>query len=343
MIKDGSEILEKAFFGDSSASFGLKDGRPIVVEKELKLNLVHLTAVSPQVTTTKEALLEIEKFKKMIHQQPRLRLVTNQKELSKVSKVVTDGQIAVILGMQNTPSDILGSDINNKDSILALREAGISVMAPCYDTTNILGSGCLHTDTGLTYEGKIFLTRCAENGIIVNLAGCGHRMARDIVEYKKSGLKFNLMASQTGCYSQYRHIRNLPDDVLKSVAELGGIVGISMTTYTNDESDNSGFPFKKHLNHARLLCGEKSVCVGSGNTYITQTDEDSRKRFELMRPVIDPHKTLGARFPEIPLKISGPEMMKILCEFSFPYLPNDVWGGIFGKNLLDFFSGALPS
>ena len=41
----------------------------------------------------------------------------------------------------------------------------------CYDTTNILGSGCLHTDTGLTYEGKIFLTRCAENGIIVNLAG----------------------------------------------------------------------------------------------------------------------------------------------------------------------------
>ena len=77
--------------------FGLKDGRPIVVEK-VKVNLVHLTAVSPQVTTPKKTLLENDSLK-MIHQQPRLRLVTNQKELSKVSKVVTDGQIAVILGM----------------------------------------------------------------------------------------------------------------------------------------------------------------------------------------------------------------------------------------------------
>ena len=62
-----------------------------------------------------------------------------------------------------------------------------------------------------------------------------------------------------------------------------------------------------------------------------------------MRPVIDPHKTLGARFPEIPLKISGPEMMKILCEFSFPYLPNDVWGDFREKPVGFLFSGALPS
>ena len=73
------------------------------------------------------------------------------------------------------------------------------------------------------------------------------------------------MASQTGCYSQYRHIRNLPDDVLKSVAELGGIVGISMTTYTNDESDNSGFPFK-NTSITPDFCAVKSRFVSGAET-----------------------------------------------------------------------------
>ena len=74
------------FYGDSLGFLGGRGG-PITVEKELKLDLVHLTAVPPWVDTMEETLKEIEKFKKMILSQPRLRLITNQKDRLKILKI----------------------------------------------------------------------------------------------------------------------------------------------------------------------------------------------------------------------------------------------------------------
>ena len=333
MINDGSEKFEKTFFADSMGYLGFPDEQ-IVVEDNLKLNLVHLTAVPSWVTTIREALLEIERFKKMIQVQPRLKLVTNQKELL---KAVADKKIAVILGMQNMPDDIGVFE----SAVSMLKNAGIGVIAPCHDKQNRLGSGCLNTDIGLTKEGERFLNDCGENGVIVNIAGCGHKMARDIISRLKTGVKFNLMISHTGCYSLYHHLRNLPDDVLVGVAELKGIIGISTINYINDERDNGVYGFQNHMDRARVLCGEKSVCVGSGNTYITRSPEEDMKQFKRTHLTMDSDKTLGVRFPINPLPIMGPQMMDILCKFSFPHLPNDVWEGVFGENLLNFFKKAL--
>jgi microsomal dipeptidase-like Zn-dependent dipeptidase len=127
------------FYADALGFLG-KRGGPIVVEDGLKLNLVHLTAVPPWITTMAETLVEIEKFKKMILNQPRLRLVTNQRELA---SAVADGKVGVILGMQNTPHDIISIDDvrNDKRGVAKLRKAGVRIIAPCYDKQNGLGSG----------------------------------------------------------------------------------------------------------------------------------------------------------------------------------------------------------
>lgn len=324
------------FYADSLGFLGSRGG-PIVVEDGLKLNLVHLTAVPPWITTMKETWEEIEKFKKMICGQPRLRLVTNQKELS---SAVADKKVGVVLGMQNTPRDILNFDVMS-----VIKRAGVRIICPCYDKQNDLGSGWLNADTGLTTEkGKLFLEDCANNDIIVDLSHSGHKMARDIISHKKKGeLRFNLMASHGGCYPKYHHFRNLPDDVLKAVAELEGVVGISTLTFTNDEHDNSVFPFKNHLNHAINLCGTDSVCVGSDDLYITRDIEEVRKQFEVMSKKLDPLGTQGARFPENPIEIMGPDMMEKLYKFCQPYFPEKTVQNVFGQNLLNFFKRALPA
>lgn len=327
--------LKIPFLTDAMGFITKERGGPVFIEDGLKLNLVHVTAVPPWVTTMEETLSEIEKFKKMIQEQPRLKLVMNQKDLA---SAVALGKIAVVLGMQNTPIDILNNGIPK------LKKVGIAVISPCYDGQNDLGSGWLNADVGLTECGRLFLYRCAENNIVVDISHCGHKTARNIVSCgKRNEFKFNLMASHTGCYSQYHHIRNLPDDVLKAVAELGGVIGITTLTFTNDERDNSPFPFKDHLIRAISLCGVDSVCVGSDDLYIARDIEEMRKQFEIISKKLDPLGTQGARFPENPLAIMGPDMLEKLYKFCHPYFPVGIPEKIFGKNLLNFFQRALPA
>ena len=260
--------LKIPFLADGMGFLGERDG-PIVVEKGLKLNLVHLTAIPPWIPTMEETLVEIDKFKKMIESQPRLRLVLNQKDLLSVT---ADKKIGVVLGMQNTPKDSVEVECL---SVLRLKEVGVRIIAPCYDKQNILGSGWLNSDIGLSDEGRRFIRDCARAGMIVDLSHSGHRMARDIISYAKEGdYTPKIMASHGGCYRHYHHFRNLPDDVLKDVSELGGVVGISTLTFTNHRVNNSVFPFKDHLNHAINLCGEDSVCIGSDDLYITRDTEE---------------------------------------------------------------------
>lgn len=328
------------FYADSMAFLG-KRGGPIVVEDGLKLNLVHLTAVPPWINTMKETVEEIEKFKGMILAQPKLKLVMSQKDLS---LAVKDKKVAVVLGMQNTPDDIL--DKNNREDMPMLKKAGIRIISPCYDRQNSLGSGWLNADVGITVRGKLFLADCYKEGIIVDLSHCGHKTARDIISYaffiKSDFIDTKLMASHGGCYSQYHHFRNLPDDVLKAVAELGGVIGITTLTFTNHELDSSTFPFKNHIVHTISVCGPDSVCVGSDDLSITRDIEESKKQFEVMSAKLDPLGTQGARFPENPLSIMGPCMMEKLYKFCLPYFPNTVLEKVFGRNLLNFFERALP-
>ena len=323
------------FYGDSLGFLG-KRGGPIVVEKGLKLNLVHLTAVPPWINTMEETLTEIKKFKKMILGQPKLRLVTNRKGLF---SAITDKKIAVILGMQNTPSDLT---VTIGNAVRLLKEAGVSIISPCYNKQNGLGSGWLNADVELTKDGENFLGMCSGERIIIDLSHCGHGTARNIILYSVSENVIKLMASHVGCYSQYHHFRNLPDDVLKGVAELGGVVGISTLTFTNHETDNSIFPFKDHLNRAISLCGADSVCIGSDDLHITRDEEQARKEFEVMSQKLDPLGTQSARFPENPLSIMGPDMLEKLHKFCLPYFPTKLIDNVFGQNLLNFFKRALP-
>lgn len=326
------------FYADSMGFLGKRWGS-IVVDDGLKLNLIHITAVPPWITTMRETLAEIRKFKLMFYDQSRLRLVTNQKELS---TAIADKKTALILGMQNTPDGIMDAE---EYAVEMLKQAGISIISPCYDKQNDLGSGWLNADFGLMGKGRCFLRDCAAEGIIVDLSHCGHRTARDIVSIrKKDELKFNLMASHGGCYSLYHHIRNLPDDVLKTVAELGGVVGISTLTFTNHETDDSAFPFKDHLTRAISLCGTDSVCVGSDASYILHDIEQARKEFEIMSKKLDTNGTQGARFPENPIAVMGPNMPGKLHNFCSPYpFSKEILKKIFGQNLLDFFKRALPA
>ncbi len=327
-------------------------GQAPVADKDLKLDLVHVTSVKPWLGTMEEVLADHRQFKRTIEEQPRLTIVRTRKDLINFNGRIDLRKktgVLVLMGMQNTPRD---------PDVKVLFEAGIRVITPAYQKENDLGSGWINAGIGLKTKGVDFVRECAKWGIILDLSHLGHQMARDVIKIvKEERLPLSIVASHGGCYSQYHHMRNLPDDVLIGVAEAGGVVGITLLTFTLDERNNNSYvySFLRHLYHAIKICGETAVVVGSDVPYVKEEPAAAEEKFLALLPRLDPDGTQGARFPEY--VTTGPDFMKEVYSWLRPGRPPSLSlfyellvprtepaaDRIMGLNFFRFLERALPN
>jgi membrane dipeptidase len=160
------------------------------------------------------------------------------------------------------------------------------------------------------------------------------------------------MASHTGVYDVFPHIRNLPSDVLKGIVELGGVVGIYTLTFglgvsaCNWGYSNSGYdPFLAHLTEAVKICGVDAVGVGTDGAYREIDEEELRQNFDQLKKLLDPDGLLQARFPDHSLELYSPQKLEKLA----PVVQEATWiwdkqagEKIMGNNFARFLREALP-
>lgn len=333
------------FYADALGFLG-KRGGPIVVKDGLKLDLVHLTATPPvtlsndekvRPLTMEETLQKVEEFKKMISDQLRLRLVLNKADLT---KAIADEKIAVVLGLQNVSTGV---------DPQALFDAGIRIMSLAYYEENALGSGFLNGGIPLKGYGKKIISDCAKSRIIIDFSHVGHQTALDALHFiKENRLDCRVMASHSGCVAEYHHMRNILDDTMRGIVELGGVVGITTITFNLDEWDNEASSFEKHLSHAIKVCGENNVVIGTDSVYVERTIEEAKEGIKMLAPRLDKLGIQGIRHPENIYE--GPELMgklyktlNLKCALASIDFSYETMNGVFGKNLLNFFERSLPS
>ena len=130
------------------------------------------------------------------------------------------------------PSDTLvlksieGCDYINVEDLEELKKLGLNSIMVTWNNKNKYGSG-IKSDSGLTELGEKLISKAVELNIGIDLSHANERTFWDIVNYiKNNNLKANVYATHSNVRTLCDRPRNLKDEQIKAIGELGGFVSV---------------------------------------------------------------------------------------------------------------------
>lgn len=145
-------------------------------------------------------------------------LIQPVRTLADISAAKASQRVGFILGFQDT------APIADNPRLLAVYHAlGVRIIQLTYNFQNLVGSGCqAPDDTGLTAFGREVVAEMNRLGIVVDLSHCGPRTTLEAIDGSAQPVAVTHANPRARC----NHPRNKTDDVLKALADRGGVVGM---------------------------------------------------------------------------------------------------------------------
>jgi membrane dipeptidase len=165
--------------------------------------------------------------------------------------------LTVVLALEDLSS--VGEDLSGVEVLYGagVRSAGITYNAP-----NALGCGlAVANDTGLTATGRAAVELMNSLGMLVDLAHVGDRTSLDVAARSSRPV----VISHAGARSVWGSARMKPDDVLRSVAATGGVIGIEAapnSTRVSGRVEHDLAAVMRHVEYCAELLGIDHVALG---------------------------------------------------------------------------------
>ena len=230
-----------------------------------------------------------------------LKIVRTRADLEGVLARRAEGERVVggILGAEG--GDALGGDLANLDR---LYDAGFRLIGLTHFFDNELGAS-LHgeagQDKGLTDFGRAVVARMVEKRMVIDLAHASPKMAGEVLDMVDAPV----VVSHTGIHSQCPTVRNFPDDLMRRVAEEGGVIGIGFWSEVTCDDTPAGIAAA--IVAAIGVVGEDHVSLGSDFDGAVATRFDVSELAALTQALID----RGLSEPVI-AKVMGGNMVRFL-------------------------------
>lgn len=180
------------------------------------------------------------------------------KSTADIEQAKKDGKTGIILGFQNAHAfeDHLGH-------IEAFADMGVRVVQLCYNTQNLIGTGCYERDGGLSGYGREVIGEMNRVGIMVDLSHVGAKTSEEaILESKKPVTYSHCLPA-----GLKEHPRNKSDEQLRFIADHGGFVGVTMfPPFLKRGIDATVDDYVEALDYVINLIGEDSVGIGTDHT-----------------------------------------------------------------------------
>jgi membrane dipeptidase len=183
------------------------------------------------------------------------------KKASDMAKAEKDNKIGVIFHIEGVGGFDAEFHILNLLYRLGLRSFGIT-----WSNINRFGSGSSFVpgapiDTrGLTAEGKELVLEANKLGVIVDVSHLSDKSFWDVLEVTKKPI----IASHSCCRAISPHVRNLTDEMLKALADNGGVMGINFANAFLREDCDRGpdTPYTKIIDHIEHVVKVVGVDLG---------------------------------------------------------------------------------
>lgn len=148
-------------------------------------------------------------------------------------------------------------------------ELGVRSLGLTHNPRNEAGDGCMIPAAerrGLTEFGRALVRRCAELGVLLDVAHLAPEGFRDLMdEAAKCPSPPPVVSTHTGAKALTDHPRNLTDAQLRELAASGGLAGVTLypphvrRPSMPDTLDNA----IAHLEHMAQVCGAEHVAIGA--------------------------------------------------------------------------------
>ncbi len=184
-----------------------------------------------------------------------IEIVRNNKELFSAQSA---GKIGAFLSIEG------GEAIKGNIGLLEkVYKMGIRILTVTWNYKNELGYPnveFIDKDKHLTEKGFEVIEKCESLGIIPDASHLSDTGFYDLVKTCKKPF----IASHSNARAITNHPRNLSDDMIKLLAEKGGIMGVNFCAdFLGDKSVSSIDEMVFHINHIRNTGGIDVLAIGS--------------------------------------------------------------------------------
>ena len=180
------------------------------------VDAVHVTIAYHE--NFRETVLNIETWNRWFENYPDRIVQAHTAQDVRDAKAA--GKTAVIFGLQN-PSPI-EDDIG---LVKVLHRLGVRFMQLTYNNQSLLATGCYEEDdTGLTRMGKEVVREMNRVGLVVDMSHSAELSTMEAISYSDRPI----VISHANPAFWHNAKRNKSDNVLKALAESGGMLGFSL-------------------------------------------------------------------------------------------------------------------
>ena len=170
---------------------------------------------------------------------------------------VDDRKPSVCFGLEN------GFALNgNPENVDFFFNLGVRYITLCHNGDNDLCDSAKGNNThgGLSKLGREVVKRMNDLGMIIDVSHAADSTIRDVLALSK----YPVVATHTSCRQICSHVRNMPDDLIKKLADKGGSLQICLYNwFLADDGNADLYTIINHVCHAVEVAGVDAVGIGS--------------------------------------------------------------------------------
>ena len=222
------------------------------INREAKLDAVHVTIVYHE--DYDELIKRVDEWN--THFKDNSDLIFLGKSYKDIEKAKEQKKTAIFFGFQNCSP--IEDDINLIEKVYQL---GCKFMQLTYNNQSLLATGCYEKiDSGVTNFGKEVIKEMNRVGIVIDMSHSAEKSTFDAIDISEKPIAI------THANPSFWHnaIRNKSNDLLKTLAQSGGMIGLSLYPHHLKDGTNCNLEdFCEMTAKTAELIGVKSIGIGS--------------------------------------------------------------------------------